>query len=260
MDAIFKALADPARRDMLDALRAQDGQTLSTIEARFEMTRFGVMKHLNVLEAAGLITTVKRGRSKYHYLNPLPLQETIDRWLEPMRIKPAARGVLALKASLETSEGTPMSLDTSATAKPDIVMQTYIRCSLDALWAALTEPEEIAKYHFLTDLVERDGDTLHYEFAPGQPMLRNTNISLTPKTHIEQTFEGMWEGAGAPSRFVYHLREEGEVCSLTLEHYDLTFVAEPGEGTFDGWARLFAGLKTYLETGETVRFRQSGEA
>ena len=133
-------------------------------------------------------------------------------------------------------------------------MQTYIRCTLDALWAALTDPDEMANYHFLAQAIHKDGDTTRYEFAPGQPMMNSRDIRLDPKTRIEQTFEPLWDGGGAPSRFVYLLKEEGSVCSLTLEHYDLTFPVAFGEGVADGWARLLAGLKTYLETGDTVRF------
>jgi len=83
MDAIFKALNDPARRALLDSLRAKDGQTLTELEEQLDMSRFGVMKHLKVLEDAHLITTRKSGRFKHHYLNALPLQEVIDHWIEP---------------------------------------------------------------------------------------------------------------------------------------------------------------------------------
>ena len=138
--------------------------------------------------------------------------------------------------------------------KPDYVLQTYIRCSLDALWDALTDPAIIARYHFLTEHVAREGQTTRYDFAPGERMLDMRDIHLEPKTRIEQTFEPHWDGGGATSRVVYLLREEGTVCSLTLEHYDLTFPVVHGEGVADGWARLLAGLKTYLETGEAVRF------
>ncbi|MEL6549152.1 MAG: SRPBCC domain-containing protein [Pseudomonadota bacterium] len=142
--------------------------------------------------------------------------------------------------------------------KPDYVLQTYIRCSLDALWDALTDPAIIARYHFLTEHISRDDDTTRYAFAPGQAMMDMRDIRLDPKTRIEQTFEPHWEGGGAPSRVVYHLRQEGAVCALTLEHYDLTFPVVHGEGVADGWVRLFAGLKTYLETGESVRFNEAG--
>ncbi len=91
MDAIFKALNDPARRALLDSLRAKDGQTLTELEEQIDMTRFGVMKHLKVLEEAHLVVTTKVGRFKYHYLNVLPLQEMLDRWIEPLLARPAAR-------------------------------------------------------------------------------------------------------------------------------------------------------------------------
>ena len=140
MDAIFKALNDPARRDILDSLRREDGQTLGALEAQFEMSRFGVMKHLGVLEGAGLITTKKAGRFKHHYLNALPLQEVIDRWIEPLLAKPAARGLLDLKTQLEGA---------AKMTRPDFVMQTFIRCKQDALWEALTDASQMARYHFL---------------------------------------------------------------------------------------------------------------
>ncbi|MGR3433326.1 MAG: SRPBCC domain-containing protein [Shimia sp.] len=145
-----------------------------------------------------------------------------------------------------------------ADTEPDFVMQTYIHCTLDALWAAPTDPEEIARYRFLTDIVRREGDTLIYDFAPGQRMMDNRIVALEPRTRIEQTFEGHWEGAGAPSRFVYHLREEGPACALTLEHYALEFPVSHGEGVADGWARQLAGLKTYLEAGRPVRYSHAG--
>ena len=114
MDAIFKALNATARRALLDSLRQNDGQTLSALEAHLDMTRFGVMKHLKGLEDASLIVTRKQGRFKHHYLNALPLQEVIDRWIDPFLAKPAARAVIDLKSKLE---GTAQMLDTET--KPD---------------------------------------------------------------------------------------------------------------------------------------------
>ena len=106
MDEIFKALNDPARRAVLDLLRERDGRTSGQIEealrdAGFEMTRFGVMKHLKVLEGADLVTVRRSGRCKHHYLNAVPIQQGLDRWMEPLVAKPLARAVIDLKASLE---------------------------------------------------------------------------------------------------------------------------------------------------------------
>src|SRR5512133_3756877 len=81
MDDVFRALADPTRRSLLDELFKEDGQTLSALEERLPMTRFGVMKHLKVLEGAGLVTTRKRGREKLHFLNPVPIRLVHDRWV-----------------------------------------------------------------------------------------------------------------------------------------------------------------------------------
>lgn len=243
MDAIFKALNDPARRDILDNLRKKDGQTLSDLEAQFEMTRFGVMKHLGVLEEAKLITTKKVGRFKHHYLNALPLQEVIDRWIEPLLAKPAAQGLLELKQQLEGA---------ATMSKPDFRMETFIRCSQDALWDALTDPEEEVKYHFLADRITRDGNTITYYTPDDNVMLICTETELEPKTRIASTFEPKWEGPDmAKSRFEYLIDPQGPFCKLTLEHYDLP---AGQEGAADGWQRMLAGLKTYLETGEPAKF------
>jgi DNA-binding transcriptional ArsR family regulator len=103
MDEVFKALADPTRRELLDALYEQDGQTLSALEDRFEMTRFGVMKHLKVLEAAGLVVTRRRGREKLHFLNPVPIRLVHDRWVSKYA-EPWAAGLSALKKNLEKED------------------------------------------------------------------------------------------------------------------------------------------------------------
>src|SRR4051794_35023297 len=100
MDAVFKALADPTRRDLLDALYEQDGQSLSALEERVPMTRFGVMKHLKVLEEAGLVVARKRGREKLHFLNPVPIRLIHDRWVSKYAERWAA-GLTALKHDLE---------------------------------------------------------------------------------------------------------------------------------------------------------------
>jgi DNA-binding transcriptional ArsR family regulator len=102
MDEVFKALADRTRRDLLDTLFAQDGQTLTALEARLPMTRFGVMKHLKVLEEAGLVVTRKRGREKLHYLNPVPIRLIHDRWVSKYA-EPWAAGLIELKTDLEES-------------------------------------------------------------------------------------------------------------------------------------------------------------
>lgn len=243
MDTIFKALGDPARRALLDSLRRRDGQTLTELEEQFDMTRFGVMKHLKVLEDAHLIVPRKVGRFKYHYLNPLPLQEMIDRWVDPF-LRPQARALSSLKTTLETKD-----------MKPDFVMETFIDCTQDALWDALTKGELMSQYHFASTEVEGDfsapGDVVDYTFPSGGHMLTNRVISIDPKTRIEMSFEPDWGEDRTASRCVYTVTPGASGMKLTVEHFGLV----PGqEGIRTGWARFASGLKTWLETGKTHRF------
>ena len=250
MDTVFKALNDPARRALLDALRQKDGQSLQDLETILDMSRFGVMKHLKVLEDANLIVARKVGRFKYHYLNVMPLQEVFDRWVEPLLARPAARAIAELKTKLETD----------MSAKPDFVMQTFIRCSQTALWDALTEPEGIMNYHFMASRIEKQGNQLVYYTPDNSKMLVCTDIERTPKTRIEATFEPHWAGPDVPlesSRFVYLIAVEGPQCKLTVEHYD---IPEGQEGVADGWARMVSGLKTWLETGADAKFSMQAAA
>ena len=245
-DSIFKALADPARRTLLDSLRQQDGQTLQELQGQFDMTRFGVMKHLGVLEEAGLVTTKKVGRFKHHYLNALPLQQAMDRWIEPLLARPAARGMIDLKSSLEGTK--PMS-------KPDFMMSTYIKCTQDALWDALTDPDQAIKYNFAAAACEKRDNALVYSMEDGSLMLICTHTEETPKTRIDSTFEPHWAGPDVPlqaSRFVYLIDPQDGFCKLTLEHYDLP--SDMAEGVSDGWVRTLAALKSFLETGEPTVF------
>ncbi len=210
------------------------------------MTRFGVMKHLAVLEEAKLITTRKAGRFKYHYLNALPLQEVIDRWIEPLLAKPAARGLLDLKQQLEGAA--------KMTETPDFRMETYIQCTQDALWDALTDPDQAAQYVFISASCKRDGNALVYFGPDGSPALICTETNLTPKTRIDSTFEPHWAGPDVPleaSRYVYLIEPRGAFCHLALEHYS---IPAGQEGVADGWQRTIAGLKTFLETGKAVKY------
>src|ERR687887_1111947 len=134
MDAVFKALADPTRRSLLDELFKQDGQTLSALEQRLPMTRFGVMKHLKVLEEARLVTTRRRGREKLHFLNPVPIRLIHDRWVSKYA-EPWAAGLSALKTTLE--EQTMQK-----------VFEIYIKTTPERLWEAITSDELRQIYNF----------------------------------------------------------------------------------------------------------------
>src|ERR671914_2242831 len=134
MDEVFKALADPTRRSLLDELYEQDGQTLHALEQGLPMTRFGVMKHLKVLEEAGLVTTQKRGREKLHFLNPVPIRLIHDRWVSKYA-EPWAAALSGLKRDLEER---PMTK----------VFEIYIKTRPERLWEAITDPELRSQYSF----------------------------------------------------------------------------------------------------------------
>ncbi|MCF2904454.1 metalloregulator ArsR/SmtB family transcription factor [Octadecabacter sp. CECT 8868] len=244
MENIFKALSDPTRRELLDALRRRDGQTLTELEASLSMSRFGVMKHLKLLEDANLIVTRKSGRFKHHYLNALPLQDVMDRWVAPF-LQPQAKALSDLKTKLEK--------DTSM-SKPDFMMQTFIRCTQDALWDALTQADDMARYHFACNTVQGNatvGEETTFILPHGEAMLRQVTTALDPKSKIAMTFEPLFMGPDAPpSHMVYLIEPQGDTCKLTIEHYDMA----PGqEGFAEGWARLAASLKSFLETGEPLK-------
>src|SRR5204863_1211652 len=138
-DDVFKALADPSRRLLLDSLNERNGQTLRELCSRLDMARQSVSKHLAVLEAANLVTTVRRGREKLHYLNAAPINEIAERWItryEQQRID----ALSDLKRALEDS---PMD-------KPTFVYTTYIRTTPERLWQALTEPGFTQRYWNIT--------------------------------------------------------------------------------------------------------------
>ena len=138
------------------------------------------------------------------------------------------------------------------TDKPDFRMETYIRCTQDALWDALTTPEGGINYHFMADRIEKDGNTFTYYTPEGGVMLICTEIELNPKSKIVSTFEPRWGGEDQPhSKFAYLIEVDGPYCKLALEHYD---IPAGHDGVKEGWHRMLAGLKTYLETGVPMKF------
>jgi uncharacterized protein YndB with AHSA1/START domain/DNA-binding transcriptional ArsR family regulator len=242
VDAVFKALSDPTRRALLDSLRDRGGQTLTELEAGLGMTRFGVMKHLRVLEDAKLVVTRKSGRFKYHYLNALPIQEVADRWMAPYG-KPLARFALDLKSNLEGMQAMPI--------KPDLVLETYIRTTPKALWEALTDPEKTRFYYYggRLDSTLQKGSPFRYTGPDGKVMLDGEIIDVVPEKRLETTFIAAWSKDAPPTRVVYEIEPMGEVVKLTLTHYD---VEKSQAGAESGWQLILSGLKTYLETGKPL--------
>ncbi|MEM7544166.1 MAG: SRPBCC domain-containing protein [Pseudomonadota bacterium] len=247
MDAIFKALNDPTRRMLLDLLREKDGQTLGELveqtEADTGMTRFGVMKHLKLLEDASLIVVRRDGRFKHHYLNAAPLQTVIDRWIEPLLAKPMARMALDLKAVLEGED---------EMSKPDFLLETWIKTTPEALWNALTQPEMISKYNVngAAPAAPISGTGRITHLTPdGNPMLSGDVLTFDPGQKLEMTFEPHWEENLPSSRCIYEIAAEGGVCKLTIMHFDLP---DGMEDVRNGWMVTVSGIKTLLETGEPL--------
>lgn len=240
MDAIFKALGDPTRRALLDALRERDGQTLTELESGLGMTRFGVMKHLAVLEAAHLVVSRKAGRFKYHYINAAPIQEVADRWIAPYA-KPLARFALDIKRQVEA----PM------TDKPDYVVVTYIRATPAAVWDAIVNPEKTRHYYY-GSRVQADlkvGGRFHYLDPNGDTNLDGEVLEIEQERRLVTTFRANWAPEGKVTRVMYEIEPMGEMCKLTLTHFD---AAASQAGVEEGWPLILAGLKTLLETGQPM--------
>jgi uncharacterized protein YndB with AHSA1/START domain/DNA-binding transcriptional ArsR family regulator len=244
---VFRALGDPHRRRLLDRLYERDGQTLSELVAVLpEMTRFGVMKHLRVLEAAGLVTTRRSGREKLHYLNPVPIRLIYDRWIS----KYAERWVGAmseLKAVLE---------DTAMTA-PKHVYELYIKTTPERLWEAITSSQFTRLYFGGTvESVWRAGAPYRYARNDGQPMHYGTILESDPPKRLVQTFEhdSSEEHGGGPddvSNVTWEIAQMGDVCKVTLVH-EFKGESKSYRGAGEGWPMILSGLKTLLETGEAL--------
>jgi uncharacterized protein YndB with AHSA1/START domain len=246
VDDIFKALSDPTRRSILDALFAEDGQTVSGLEERFEMTRFGVMKHLGILEDAGLIVTVKRGREKLHFLNAVPIQQIHERWTSKYSAHTAS-SLISLKHDLERNM--------------EKVYEIFIRTTPEKLWAAITDSSIRSKYMF--------GSTFAGELEPGtryearNPSLEGLmgdgeTIEVDPPRKLVQTMRVLFDDAAKAegySRLTWEIEQIEDSCRLIFTQDQMRENADPH--LFGGWTMMLSGLKTWLETGEILTTPES---
>ena len=244
MDAVFKALADPSRRKLLDRLYRRDGQTLTEMCERVSMTRFGVMKHLRVLEEAGLVATRKEGREKLHFLNPLPIRLVHDRWVSKYRA-PFAAALSGLKSRLE---GTEMA-ETQ-------VYQVFIRTTPQKLWQALTEGE-VTKRYFFGETVHSDwkaGSEWHSTGPEGSRDVEGKVVESDPPRRLVMTWRALYdpELSSESSRVTYLIEKRGEVCKLAVTHELADAPKTAKHVSKDGWTLILSTLKTLLETGEPM--------
>jgi uncharacterized protein YndB with AHSA1/START domain/DNA-binding transcriptional ArsR family regulator len=239
-DDVFRALADPTRRSLLDELFREDGQTLSALEGRLPMTRFGVMKHLRVLEEAGLVTVRRRGREKLHFLNPVPIRLVHDRWVSKYA-EPWAAGLTALKRRLEDET-------------MERIFEIYIKTTPERLWQAITDPQERASYSFGV-MVESDWTpgSSYRGMSPAGLLMEGTNVEVDPPRRLVQTFRALWSdevAAEGETRVTWDIEPVGDSCKLVLTHDQMREGAH-GE-IYGGWPQILSGLKTLLETGESL--------
>lgn len=257
MDKIFKALSDPHRLMLLDALKDRDGRTLSELEDILpKLSRFGVMKHLKVLEDVALISSRKQGRFKYHYLNVVPIQQIYDRWISRFAA-PWAKGMVDLK---NTIEGAPQM-----TNKPAHVFTTIIQTSKDDLWTALTDPKQTQLYFFGLSVTTKwkVGADITYLRPDGTPEIMGKVLEVTPKTKLVHSFCGQCNDAEKKdpfSRVTYEIEDLGQACKLTLIHDEFGGETETYKGTANGWPLVLSGLKTLLETGKPLEMAMAQES
>jgi len=254
MEPVFRALADPSRRQLLDRLFEEDGQTLGELcRVLPDMTRFGVMRHLAVLENAELITTRRVGRRKLHYLNPVPIRLVHDRWISKYA-EPVVGTMAALKHQLEE---VPMP-----TQAPQHVYTTLIRTTPDALWEAIVDGTKTARYYFgtsfATDGELRPGAHHAYRYPDGSVAADGEVLAIEPGRSVTMTFRARWElslEAEGPVRMTWELTPAGDATKLTVTTSGLRPGSRTAEDFGGGIVFIVSGLKTVVETGEPMTTR-----
>ena len=242
MELVFRALADPTRRALLDELFARDGQTLVALHAQFPMTRIAVAKHLGLLEEAGLVVTRRRGREKLHFLNPVPIRTVHDRWVSKYTAGWVA-GLVDLKQELEK--------------RMEKVFEIYIRTTPERLWAAITDPDVRARFHF-GNRIESDWSAgsaylITNPHAP-DPLVEGRNLEVDPQRRLVQSMLALWGEdvvAYGTTRVTWEIEPVvGDSCRLTVTHDQLP--ADADAQLYGGWPMILSGLKTWLETGQEL--------
>jgi uncharacterized protein YndB with AHSA1/START domain/DNA-binding transcriptional ArsR family regulator len=258
MDEVFRALADPGRRTLLDSLNTTGGQTLSELCSVLDIARQSVSKHLAVLEAANLVTTVWRGREKLHYLNAAPISDISDRWINRYH----RRRVSALA-------GLKRALEDRSMGRPEFVYVTYMRTTPEHLWQALTDPQFTARYWGRTyDTDWKKGssygltqsgvrvDDPEQVILEADPPRRLSYTWHAVTAELAEAFgwsdEYVARVAAEPrSRVTFEIEpEDGDNVRLTVIHDGFDDGSAMLESVSGGWPRVLANLKTFLETGE----------
>ncbi|HYO36226.1 MAG TPA: metalloregulator ArsR/SmtB family transcription factor [Geodermatophilus sp.] len=247
VDQVFKALADPTRRLFLDRLREQDGQTLGELCTRLGMARQSATQHLDVLVRAGLVTVVRRGRERLHFLNPAPLHDIGERWISSFD-RPRLAALSAIRSRAEEYAMTE--------SVPTYVYVTYIRAGAEQVWHALTDADLTARYWGHANVSDwRPGSRWEHRRPDGSGTVDVAGrvLEADPPRRLVITF-GAPDGdepPGGDSVVTFVLEEQGGIVRLTVTHENLADAKALGEISH-GWPAVLANLKSLLETGEVL--------
>jgi len=260
LDLVFKALSDPTRRLMLDRLRERDGQTLTELCGQLAMARQSVTQHLDLLVRAGLVTVVRRGRERLHYLNPVPIHQIEERWISGFD-KPRLRLLSAVKNQAEEYAMAAKAAESTTTASaeaeapvPDYVYVTYIRASAEQVWHALTDADLTARYWGHANVSDwQPGSGWEHRRVDGSGAVDVVGrvLAAEPPHRLVLTFEDSPEAERDASVVTFAVEPHQDIVRLTVTHEKLPNREMYG-GIAQGWPAVLANLKSLLETGEVL--------
>ena len=241
-DLVYRALASPVRRQILDMVRNNAGITHGEIADAFEVSRFAIRKHIQTLLDASLLTVAPDGTAKRHYLNPIPIQFIYDRWLSRYSAR-WATVLTGLKYTLEGEE--PMSTLQHR-------YEVYIRAGAADVWNAITDPSFTEKFYYGTrvDSTFTAGASIRYLGPEDKIVISGEVLEADPPRRLVHSFD--FGNGDGPSRVTYEIEEMGSVSKLTLVHDGFDKENQTYQGIGSGWNPILSGLKSLLETGEPL--------
>jgi len=244
IDAVFKALADPTRRAVLDSLRRRSGQTLGELCAQLAMARQSASQHLAILAGANLITTVRQGRRKLHYLNPVPIHDIAQRWIAPFE-----------QPLLDTLHTVKQRAEDDMTSQPAYVYVTYIHATPRQVWHALTDADLTGAYWGHRNVSDwAPGSRWEHQRTDGSGIadVVGTVIDAVPPERLVMTFA---TPGGAvpeqPATVTFDIEAYHQIVKLTVTHEHLPSDDDLAAAAA-GWPAVLANLKSLLETGSVL--------